>query len=119
MIPHVSHVEWHVSDVDRSATFFSELFGWRFERFSRHYRLYAPANGVRVGLMEVSEVPRCEAAQAHVQVGNIDTCLKRAGRLGGREVTPRTEIPDYGWYAHIADPDGNLVGLFQAMQPLS
>ena len=106
-------MEWYVTDLERSAGFYSELFGWRFESFSRHYRLYTPANGVCVGLMEVSVVPRCEAALVHVQVDDIDALIFRARGLGGLEATPKTEIQDYGWYAHITDPDGNLVGLFQ------
>lgn len=112
--PFVSHVEWTVTDLDRAAAFLEGLFGWRFQVFSRHYRLYTPAQGVCVGLMAAAEVRPGRSPMVHVQVADLDAALARAGALGGRVLTGRTEIPDYGWYAQVLDPDGNIVGLFQA-----
>jgi predicted enzyme related to lactoylglutathione lyase len=35
-----------------------------------------------------------------------------AEALGGKILTPRSEIPGMGWYGLFSDPTGNLVGLF-------
>ncbi|MEE4378892.1 MAG: VOC family protein [Candidatus Competibacteraceae bacterium] len=113
-VPTISHIEWFVIDLNRSVAFLNGLFGWQFEVFSEHYRLYTPESGPRVGLMEVAAIKPCEATFGYVTVDDIERYLQRAEQLGGCVVTGRSEIPNYGWYAQIADPDGNRVGLFQA-----
>ncbi|NJN45515.1 MAG: VOC family protein [Candidatus Competibacteraceae bacterium] len=112
-VPTVSHIEWFVTDLDRSVAFLTDLFGWQFVVFSEHYRLYTPESGPRVGLMEVAVGNPCEATLPYVTVDDIELYLQRAEQLGGRVVTGRSEIRNYGWYAQIADPDGNRIGLFQ------
>lgn len=113
-LPHVSHVEWCVTDLARSEAFLTGLFGWRFAIHSRHYRLYVPPQGTCVGLLEVAKVRPCRSTLIHIQVDNVDAYLAHACQLGGSVDTPRTEIPGHGWYAQVLDPDGNVVGLFQA-----
>jgi len=114
--PSVSHVEWRVTDLARSEAFLQQLFGWQFVAFSRHYRLYTPPAGTCVGLMESTTVQPTTATLVHVQVDDIAAYLKRARQLGAPVVTESTPIPAYGWYAQVLDPDGNVVGLFQALQ---
>ncbi len=109
----MSHVEWVVTDLDRAVAFLSGLFGWRFQVFSRHYRLYTPERGVCVGLMEAADVSPGYSPMVYVQVADLDATLARAEALGGRIRTARVEIADYGEYAQVLDPDGNLIGLFQ------
>ncbi|MCZ2103106.1 MAG: VOC family protein [Comamonadaceae bacterium] len=46
---------------------------------------------------------------------SVQTALDRAQAAGGRVVTPRTLIaPGIGYFAHVADMDGNVVGLHAA-----
>jgi predicted enzyme related to lactoylglutathione lyase len=43
---------------------------------------------------------------------SIDAALARAARAGGRVVTPKVALPEgMGFFAHIADTEGNVVGL--------
>ena len=43
---------------------------------------------------------------------SVQTALDRAQAAGGRVATPRTLIaPGIGYFAHVEDIDGNLVGL--------
>lgn len=115
-VPFVSHVEWLVTDLDRSVAFFSALFSWTFEVYSTHYRVYMPkqGSGVVVGLMEVAEVKPSNSPMVHIQVDAIAAYLQRATELGAEISTPRTEVPGHGWYAQLLDPDGNIIGLFEA-----
>jgi predicted enzyme related to lactoylglutathione lyase len=46
-------------------------------------------------------------------VEDILPYLDKAKELGGSVDQEKTEIPSIGWYAHVLDPDGNIVGLFQ------
>jgi uncharacterized protein len=43
---------------------------------------------------------------------SLDAALARAARAGGRTVTPKVALPEgMGFFAHIADTEGNVVGL--------
>lgn len=43
---------------------------------------------------------------------SIDAALARVARAGGRVVTPKVALPPgMGFFAHIADTEGNVVGL--------
>ena len=114
MIPRVSHVEWLVSDLERSVAFLHDLFGWHFEFYSTHYRLYQPEHGVAVGLLETEQPQPGGSPMVHVHVDDLDRVLKHAQRLGARVVTERTAVPGHGWYAQLTDHDGNQIGLFEA-----
>lgn len=47
---------------------------------------------------------------------SLDAALARVPRAGGRVVTPKTALPEgMGWFAHIADTEGNIVGLHAMM----
>lgn len=114
MTPRVSHVEWRVADLERSAAFLEALFGWRFERYSTHYRLYQPEQGVAVGLLETADRQPGLSPMVHIQVTDLDATLDRARALGARVVVVRTAVPGHGWYAQFEDGDGNRIGLFEA-----
>ena len=46
---------------------------------------------------------------------SVQAALDRAQAAGGRVVTPRTLIaPGIGYFAHVEDADGNVVGLHAA-----
>jgi uncharacterized protein len=43
---------------------------------------------------------------------SLDDALTRVARAGGRVVTPKVALPPgMGYFAHIADTEGNVVGL--------
>lgn len=111
----ISHVEWFCRDLAVTTHFLSELFGWEFERFSAHYALHTPASGTCVGIRETGGHEPSGNVRFFVEVGDIDATVRRGRSLGGAVEEPATPIPDYGWYAHILDPEGNRVGLFQAL----
>jgi predicted enzyme related to lactoylglutathione lyase len=114
--PLVSHVEWCCRDLQRAAAFFNRLFGWEFQRFSEHYLLHTPPSGVAVGLMEKSTFTPGDGCLVFVQVDRIEPTLEHAVALQGEVAVCKTEIPGYGWYAQLKDPDGNIVGLFETIK---
>ena len=114
MTARVSHVEWRVADLGRSVAFLEDLFGWRFEVYSTHYRLYQPEQGVAVGLLETAERRPGLSPMVHIRVGALDPVVARARALGAPVVVERTAVPGHGWYAQFEDPDGNLIGVFEA-----
>ena len=49
------------------------------------------------------------------ETGRAVMIAKRYKELGGNVETPKQEIPTIGWHAHLLDPDGNIIGLFQEL----
>ena len=43
-----------------------------------------------------------------VETGSIDTTLKAIEQAGGKVVTPKHSIGEWGFMADFADPEGNL-----------
>ena len=64
-----------------------------------------------------SQAGTASASQAGTLVylnagASLDAALGRLERAGGRLVTPPVDLPgDMGRYAHVADSEGNRVGL--------
>ena len=111
---YVSHVEWCCRDIETTADFFHALFGWQFKPFGNNYLLCNPGQGPAVGLLR-GEPAVQTSCQVFVTVNSIDTQLQRANALGGRTYVEKTLISDYGWYAQFKEPQGNIVGLFEAL----
>ena len=58
-------------------------------------------------------VPSFDGALIYLNAGpSLDITLARAEALGGRITTPKVVLPgDMGCFAHIADSEGNRIGL--------
>jgi predicted enzyme related to lactoylglutathione lyase len=113
--PFVSHVEWCCRDTEKTAEFFQELFGWQFNPFGNNYLLSSPQEGPAVGLLRsVTAIPG-DNCLVFITVDSIDQHMQHAIALGGNEHVAKTAIPNYGWYAQIKEPQGNIVGLFEAL----
>ncbi|MDQ3880338.1 MAG: VOC family protein, partial [Chloroflexota bacterium] len=49
----------------------------------------------------------------YVEVESIDDALRNTPQLGGRVLTPKSEVQGQGWYAIVADSEGNEIGLWE------
>jgi predicted enzyme related to lactoylglutathione lyase len=43
--------------------------------------------------------------------GDLDGCIARAGKAGGKVAVPKTDIGPAGFFALVVDTEGNTVGL--------
>jgi hypothetical protein len=97
--------------------FYSELFGWKFQK--------APIPGPEYWLCDTgSDGPGINGAvmqrqhpqqpwMNYVDVPSIDAAVNKAKNLGAEVVLPKTSVPGVGAYAAIKDPQGNLCGLWE------
>lgn len=114
-LPWISHVEWCVTDLDRSQTFLEQLFGWHFEPYSTHFRLCDPGQGPMIGLLQVERLQPVKDVLLHICVEDLHQAIERAQQLGAALHTPPTEAVGHGRYAHVLDPDAHVIGLFESM----
>ena len=108
------HIEWSSTDLERSKTFYAGLFDWKFESWGEGgYLIFTPPEGPGGGIMKADTVTPGASPVVYVEVNEIEPYLEKTKELGGEVAVPKTEIPTMGWFAHLTDPDGNLVGLYQ------
>jgi predicted enzyme related to lactoylglutathione lyase len=110
----IAHAEIPVIDLDKAKSFYEQLFGWDFRPFGNGYLLFNNHQGITLGLKKVDTIHNGNTTIFHISVYDIDKFLAKAKELGGKEVRGKTIIPAMGYYALIADPDGNTVGLYQS-----
>jgi hypothetical protein len=78
--------------------------------------LFSPPEGPGGGIEKVDTVHPGESPVIYIEVEEIQPYLEKAKTLGGAVKAPKTEISTIGWFALLADPDNNTVGLFQGRE---
>jgi predicted enzyme related to lactoylglutathione lyase len=110
----VVHFEIGCKDSAKTYAFYSKLFDWKIEA-------YGPAGMISTG--QTAGIQGHISALGHephnyvtiyVQVDNVQAYLDKAGSLGAKTLVPPTEVPGMGQFAWLADPEGNIIGLWKA-----
>ena len=99
------------------AQFYASLFGWQIEKAPGvdYWRIQTQAksgNGFDGGLTyRPTDGPH--SWLHYVAVASVDAALAEAQRMGASIVRPKTAVPRTGWYAVLADPQGNVFAIWQ------
>ena len=114
----IVHIEIPAHDQASAAGFYRDLFGWQIQAApDLDYTFFQAMWGAGGGFSTVDdEVVTPGRLLIYVATDDIEATLTEAERLGGRTLTPRSVIPNVGWYAIFLDPTGNRVGLFTPLQ---
>jgi hypothetical protein len=113
----IVHFEIPANAPEPLTRFYSDLFGWKFQK--------APMPGPEYWLCETgSDGPGINGAvmqrqhpqqpwMNYVDVASIDATIEVAAKLGAKVALPKTAVPGVGAYAAIMDPQGNICGLWE------
>lgn len=117
----VVHFEIPADNPERLSRFYSDLFGWRVEKWPGpmdYWLLYTREKGTAAidGGMYRRELPDQRPVN-YVHVPSAAQFAEKAKLLGGRVILPRTQVPGAGYVAILADPEGNNIGLFETGPP--
>lgn len=110
------HVEIPAKDPEKNAKFYGALFDWKFQAFPMGegvYHMYETGKGgIGGGVFDPPEgVPR--QIINYVNVEDIERTAALAEKNGGKVVVPTQEVPGFGWFSLIADPEGNVFGIWK------
>ena len=111
MLDQVLQVAILVSDMKKSVSFYSYVLGLTvITRSDRavEFRTDGPVLAVKPG----GQTPAGGTTQITFQVADVEVAFNEAKRRGARVIAaPRTV--DGGRTAQVADPDGNIIDLFE------
>lgn len=114
----VRHFEIYAEDPAALAEFYCQLFGWRIELVpgAKYWFIEAKAMPAEdfSGSVTYRPIAGARAWVNYVHVASIDDAVAEAERLGAVVLRPRTAVPKTAWYSVLADPEGNIFGIYQS-----
>ena len=106
----ICHFEIGVRDYERAKKFYSAVFDWRFERNASGHESIRTGDDVG-GHLHVRPEPRNYTVM-YVMVDDVAAAIRRAESAGGKVVLGPEKEGEHGMYAWIADPEGNVIGVY-------
>jgi predicted enzyme related to lactoylglutathione lyase len=122
--PHISHVAYHVANIDRALTFYSGVLGMKEQQRLQLGKTlhevvlgFPDSKGGGVILMwDTTRPAPIEHAHGYsrfiVSVSDVDAALQQLTSRGTPVVTPVTDAGNLR-YAMVKDPDGYVIELLQ------
>jgi len=115
----VVHFEIPANDLARLSKFYSDVFGWKFEKAQmsdmEYWTISTGPRGKSVGGGMYKRTGATDVPRNYIGVDKIDKHIEAFKKAGGREVVGKMEVPNMGWSYIGADPEGNLIALFEGM----
>lgn len=106
------------SNLNSAKDFYGELLGWTFSEtktiYGNTYLVVHKENKLIGGMMlkdgnVPDDVPLCW--DPYITVDDVEKSVKQVEKLGGEVVLPPTDIPNFGRFCVIKDPQGVSVNL--------
>ncbi len=113
----IVHFEIPVDDPEKSMAFYSQAFGWTFQKFGdENYWLIMTGpddeQGINGGMMKKNAG---QPPTNVVGVKDIDAAIESVKVAGGTIVVDKFPIGEIGFVAYFTDPDGIVTGLHQSL----
>ncbi len=119
------HFEIPAADVEKLKQFYEQVFGWKIVEYpgpldywiiqtvptDENGTLLHP--GVNGGMYKKPQ-PDIKPINYYA-VESITEFLAKIVKLGGKVISPKQEVPDVGWVAAAADPEGNQFALIERL----
>ncbi len=116
----VAYFELQADDPERAASFYSEIFGWKFTKDENIPVDYWRIDGAGPfgGLFKrpaKTPLPECgtNAYVCSMQVENFDTTAEKILKAGGKVALPKFAVVGKCWQGYFLDLEGNTFGLFE------
>lgn len=118
-MPRVVHFDLYATDPERASKFYSEIFGWKLEKWSdpegkMEYWLIMTGEkekpGIDGGMSRKSDMPRNVLT---IDVPDIDEYVEKIRKNGGKITMEKSAIPGVGWFAAFKDSEGELMSIMQ------
>ena len=126
----VAHFEICADNLEKTAEFYSTVFGWKIEKWSgggmEYWMVLTAENdsketGINGGMIKRTGKPAPAGSGANafvctIVVDDFDAAAKKVIEAGGCMVQPKYAIGDMAFQGYFADPEGNTFGLHQTIR---
>jgi predicted enzyme related to lactoylglutathione lyase len=113
----IVHFEIPANEPEKLTKFYSDLFGWKFQKADlpgpEYWMCVTGADGPGINGAVMQRQHPQQPWMNYVDVASIDAAIEKATKLGGTVALPKTPIADMGAVAAIIDPQGNICGLWE------
>jgi uncharacterized protein len=123
-MPTLVHFEIPADDVERSRKFYSDLFGWKMEKWPgmesgmEYWIINTTDNegskAVGGGMMK-RQNPQ-QGITNFIDVTSVDEYSAKIQSLGGKVVAPKQAVPTMGYFAVCLDTENNTFGIWETNQ---
>ena len=116
-MPRVTHFEVPADDPVRAQKFYSQVFGWKFDKWDGPFEYWMTITGdnkepgINGGLMK--RMPGQFGMTNYIEVPSVDEFVKKIQTSGGTIILPKTPIEGVGHFASCTDTEGNMFGIIQ------
>jgi uncharacterized protein len=122
----IVHFEIPADNPERAAKFYRELFGWDVKKYDdpagkMEYWMVqtVPTDGqgmptrpgVNGGLMR--RMAPNQPMVNYISVPKVEEFVRKAEKLGAKILMPKTPVPNMGWFAQMADTEGNIFAVWE------
>ena len=108
------HFELMTNNSRKCQAFYGSVFDWRFDNESLPgYTLIHTDSEATGGVFPKPKAVPGVCLNVYFKVDNIDETLEKVKLLGGSVLVPKTEIPNTGYFAMFADPEGIPIGIMR------
>ena len=125
----IVHFEIPANDVLRAKKFYEKIFGWKIEKYQmpgeEYWVVYttevdkdkrpAKPGAINGGMYQRSETSAKNTVIV-INVANIDSYIKKIKKAGGKVVAEKNKVGDMGFYAQVADTEGNVIGIWEMIK---
>ena len=117
----VVHFEIPADDVKRAQKFYSELFGWKIEKFTgptpmEYWSIMTGAEKSEMGGLGGGMMKRQATQQQitiYIHVPSVDEYVEKVKKLGGQVCFPKMAVPGMGYFAVCLDLENNGFGIWE------
>jgi predicted enzyme related to lactoylglutathione lyase len=127
-MPTIVHFEIPADDVERAKRFYSDLFGWKMEKwpgadsssFNMEYWIISTIDNkgnkaaISGGMMKRQGQHHHRHITNFIDVNSIDKYSSKIETLGGKVVVSKMAVPDMGYFAVCHDTENNSFGIWES-----
>ena len=109
----IAHIEFKSANFARTSEFYAKLFDWQMEQnASASYMKLASGDGPSAGWFR-ADLVQSPGPVAYLPVDDLEAKLAEVEEAGGRILVRTLPFAGGGEIGLFADPDGNVLGLWQ------
>jgi len=130
-MPTIVHFQIPSDDIERSKKFYSDLFGWKFDKMPTPAGSEAMPEGMEYWLISTVDAkgnkadgrgmmkkqsPQQQGITNYFDVKSVQEYSAKVEKLGGKVISPKMPVPGMGYMATCTDTENNGFDIFEVDQ---